>query len=179
MHSTAPLDTESLFACGGFRYVPRGVDLRDGLVCQRAWLPSHHSNLAAQHKSYSLEMSGAINKLTGSYQWSGQHSYGSEVVGGYLGTSVPASWAGLAASLREVLLLGLAGQGMVSMPVCGTHLLQGLAGQDLDVDLLCLRWGQLAAFMPALRSWYSGSDNKRMPYRYRIQSTEYRLQSTE
>ena len=178
VHSTAPLDTESLFACGGFWYVPRGVDLRDGLVCQRAWLPSHHSNLAAQHKSYSLEMSGAINKVTGSYQWSGQHSYGSETVGGYLGTSVPASWAGLAASLREVLLLGLAGQGMVSMPVCGTHLLQGLAGQDLDVDLLCLRWGQLAAFMPALRSWYSGSDNSRMPYRYRVQIAEYRVQST-
>ena len=63
VHSTAPLDTDSLVSCPGFRYVPRGVDLRDGLVCQRAWVSSLSSSLVEQHTSYGLEMSRAINQL--------------------------------------------------------------------------------------------------------------------
>ena len=101
---------------------------------------------------------------------SGQYSYGSEETGGFLGSRVSASWAGLGHSLREVLMLGLAGQGMVSMPVCGTQ----QAEEEVEVELLCLRWAQLAAFMPSLRSWYSGSDNARMPYRLEtLQYQEY------
>lgn len=109
-----------------------------------------------------------------------QYSYGSEVVGGYLGSGVSTSWEGLGQSLREVLVLGLAGQAMVSMPVCGTHPLEQVAGgQNLDVDLLCLRWAQLAAFMPSLRSWYSGTDNSRMPYRLALQYQEYQQWALE
>ena len=96
-----------------------------------------------------------------------------------MGSSSPATWDGLADSLREVLMLGLAGQAMVSMPVCGTHQVEEVTGDDLDTDLLCLRWGQLAAFMPSLRSWYSGTDNSRMPYRLALQYQEYLQWSLE
>ena len=69
-------------------------------------------------------------------------------------------------------MLGLAGQGMVSMPLCGTR--QEEEEEVEEVELLCLRWAQLAAFMPSLRSWYSGSDNGRLPYKLEtLQYQEY------
>ena len=69
-------------------------------------------------------------------------------------------------------MLGLAGQAMVSMPVCGTQVEQ--EEEQEDVELLCLRWSQVAAFMPSLRSWYSGTDNSRLPYRLKtLQYQEY------
>ena len=113
-----------------------------------------------------------FSMLTKCFSVSGQYSYGSEVTGGFLGSQVAASWTGLGRSLREVLVLGLAGQGMVSMPVCGTQ--EEDQEEVEDVELLCLRWTQLAAFMPSLRSWYSGSDNARLPYRLKtLQYQEY------
>ena len=59
---------------------------------------------------------------------------------GYTGSPAPATWAGLAASIREVLLLGLAGLGRVGTPVCGDL---PPASPDTDTDLLCLRWIQV------------------------------------
>jgi len=67
----------------------------------------------------------------------------------------------MAASLREILMLGLSGQSQVAMPACGTS----SSNDKDDVGLLCLRWFQLGSYMASLRSWYSGTDNKRMPYK--------------
>ena len=66
-------------------------------------------------------------------------------------------------SLKEVLELGLAGVPMVSMLACGDRSMNVEIPEDIDkqgeiayVDELCLRWYQLAAYMPALRSSYGG-----------------------
>ena len=64
------------------------------------------------------------------------------------------------------------------MPVCGTHLVAHLDSEtnpapDVDMGLLCLRWTQLAAFMPGMRSWYKDNDFTRMPYQLAKQYQEY------
>lgn len=62
VHSAAPLDTDRITDCSGFSYVPRDVDLADGLLCQQARLFSSNSSLLEHHKSYSQGMSAAINQ---------------------------------------------------------------------------------------------------------------------
>ena len=181
-HAAQPLDEEmDTRNCTDFPYTPRYSDLSHGLVCQRARTWSDNASLVTQHSQYSQRFSSILDKIADSpYQMRGEISYGGGHLGGYQGSKVASTWSGLGSSLREVLFLGLLGHGQVSMPVCGTH----RAEQDPDVELiadfddedlglLCLRWTQLAAFMPSMRSWYKDDDNSRMPYELAKQYQEY------
>ena len=70
VHSAAPVDTESSPDCSLFPFVPRGVNLGSGLVCQRSWSSGLNSSLLAQHSSYSRHLSRDLNTLAGSeYQF--------------------------------------------------------------------------------------------------------------
>ena len=127
----------------------------------------------SQHARYSEEVVRVMSEQAG-----GQVHLVSDVLrsggahwSGYQGSSVSSSWAGLGSSLREVLVLGVLGAGHVSMPVCGTHPPDD--DPDLDTDLLCLRWLQLASWMPGMRSWHQDRDNTRMPYTLPRQYQEY------
>ena len=72
--------------------------------------------------------------------------------------------------MREVLELGLAGMPIVSMMACGDRTNDKIKIPDEDMtedekhiyfENLCLRWYQLAAYMPALHSEYGhGKYNK-------------------
>jgi len=147
----------------GPKFIPRNMDMSHSL-CFDNWIPSTNSTYTAQHSHYSLQFSKRLSELTPSqYQYTDTYQIAQASIGGFLGSHVPSTWSGLAASLREVLMLGLTGQSQVSMPACGTMLSKELDKDDLG--LLCLRWFQLAAYMPSLRSWYKSTDDKgRMPY---------------
>ena len=183
-HAAQPLDEDADMKtknCTDFPYTPRYSDLSHGLVCQRARTGSDNTSLVTQHTQYSQQFSSILDKVADSpYQMRGEVSYGGGHLGGYQGSRVASTWSGLASSLREVLFLGLLGQGQVSMPVCGTHRaeedqdVEQIADiDDEDLGLLCLRWTQLAAFMPSMRSWYQDEDNSRMPYQLAKQYQEY------
>ena len=178
-HSAQPLDEgpENKDSCPEFPYTPRDSDLGQGLVCQRARSGSDNTSLVTQHTLYSQRFSSVLGNVAGApYQMRGEVSYGGGHLGGYQGSRVASNWPGLASSLREVLFLGLLGHGQVSMPVCGTHRpdLELITDtDDEDLGLLCLRWTQVAAFMPSMRSWYQDDDNSRMPYSLAKQYQEY------
>ena len=73
-------------------------------------------------------------------------------------------------SLKEVLELGLSGIPIVSMMACGDRTNEKIVIPDEEMtdderisyfENLCLRWYQLAAYMPALHSEYGhGKYNK-------------------
>ena len=73
-------------------------------------------------------------------------------------------------SLKEVLELGLSGIPIVSMMACGDRTNEKIIIPEEDMtddekmsyfENLCLRWYQLAAYMPALHSEYGhGKYNK-------------------
>ena len=73
-------------------------------------------------------------------------------------------------SLKEVLELGLSGIPIVSMMACGDRTNEKIVIPDQEMtdderisyfENLCLRWYQLAAYMPALHSEYGhGKYNK-------------------
>ena len=171
VHGSHPVDEETEKSCNSFAYHPRDTDMSTGLLCQHAWSHYSGSELVSHHASYSKQVSQAFNEIPESkYQFSEVYSYSGHV-GGYQGSRVNSTWAGLSQSLREVMFLGLAGQSQVAMPVCGTH--TDNSDPDLDLGQLCLRWSQLAAFMPSLRSWYAEDDNRRMPYSLAKQYQEY------
>ena len=180
-HAAQPLDDEAdTRQCEDFLYTPRDSDFSLGLLCQKARM-TDNASLVTQHSQYSQQFSSVLAQVPAApYQMRGEVSYGGDHLGGYQGSQVASTWSGLASSLREVLFLGLVGHGQVGMPVCGTHIAEEdpdveLIGEfdDEDVGLLCLRWAQLAAFMPSMRSWYRGDDNSRMPYRLARQYQEY------
>jgi len=162
LHDTGPTN-DLMQGCPmpGPGFTPRNMSMTHNL-CYNNWIKSTNSSYISQHSLYSLEVSKGLQDLTPSkYQFAATHQVGQAAVGGFLGSSAPATWAGMAASLREVLMLGLAGQSQVSMPACGT-----VSSKDQeDVGLLCLRWFQLGSFMSSMRSWYSDTDNVRMPYK--------------
>merc|ERR1719450_364519 len=164
VHDSSPTN-EEMKDCPteGPKFIPRNMDMSHSL-CFDNWIPSTNSTYTAQHSHYSLQFSKRLSELTPSqYQYTDTYQIAQASIGGFLGSHVPSTWSGLAASLREVLMLGLAGQSQVSMPACGTMLSKELDKDDLG--LLCLRWFQLAAYMPSLRSWYKSTDDKgRMPY---------------
>ena len=71
----------------------------------------------------------------------------------------------MAAGLREVLELGIAGSGHVSMQACGIKPKVFLLNETFSMDELCLRWYQLAAFMPALHSMHDAlGSNATLPH---------------
>ena len=162
LHGSQPLDQDSDSLCDNFQYTPRDGDLRSGLLCQHAWVTSWNTSLVAGHARYSHEVSLAFANLAeAKYQFHEVFRYGGGHWAGHQGGKVGATWTGLGTSLREVLVLGMMGQAMVAMPVCGTHTVTDLDMPDMDLGKLCLRWAQLAAFMPAMRSWYADNDNIR------------------
>lgn len=61
-----------------------------------------------------------------------------------------------AKELERGSLIGSLGFPFYSMPACGTH-----TEQTENLGLLCLRWFQLASFMPGIHSWYQDHDNAR------------------
>ena len=162
LHGTQPLDEDPDSVCDSFKYIPRDSDLRSGLLCQHTWVTSWNSSLLSGHARYGDLVSLAFNSLNeAKYQFHEVTRYGSVHWGGHQGSKVGATWAGLVSSLREAVVLGMLGQPMVAMSVCGTHTVTDLDTPDLDLGKLCLRWAQLAAFMPSMRSWYADNDNIR------------------
>ena len=144
--------------CEQLEYKPRGLELGE-TVCPLHWLPSTKGSLLSAHAKYSRATASAFSSIPDApYLFSDVYSIGQ--TGGYLGSEAAATWEAMSGALREVLLLGLSGQSVVAMPACGTHmplLEEGeLAASREDVSLLCLRWFQLAALMPSLRSHFTG-----------------------
>jgi len=146
--------------CEQVQYKPRGLELGE-TVCPLHWLPSTNGSLLSAHAKYSRATASAFSSIPDSevpYLFSDVYSIGQ--TGGYLGSEAPATWEAMAGALREVLILGLSGQSVVAMPACGTHmplLEEGeLTASREDLSLLCLRWFQLAALMPSLRSHFTG-----------------------
>ena len=165
-----PRDEDTEAECAEFPYTPRDAGFGAGVVCQHA--TQRGRALVQQHAGYSREVArGLASTAAPQYLTRSEVGYGEAGLGGYQGSQVEASWAGLGRSLREVLVLGLAGQREVSMPVCGTR------APDTDtageLGQLCLRWTQLAAWMPGLRAWYEGGDSARLPYQLAKQYQEY------
>jgi len=174
-----PVDESDAKTCETFNYSPRDTNIDTGIVCQHAYIQSHDSELVSEHSTYSSCVAEKFNQIELSpYQVNSVFKYGDQSYGAYTGSKVPATWEGLSKSLREILFLGLVGQTQVSMPVCGTHPVAHLDSEtnpapDVDMGLLCLRWTQLAAFMPGMRSWYKDNDFTRMPYQLAKQYQEY------
>merc|ERR1719206_1109209 len=89
-------------------------------LCHDNYIQSVSSSYISHHSLYSLQVSNQLSLLSPSrYQYSSHYQIGQAGMGEFLGSSVEATWPGMAASLRKVLMLGLAGQSQVSMPVCG------------------------------------------------------------
>ena len=93
-------------------------------------------------------------------------------------------------SLKEVLELGIAGVPIISMMACGDRSPgaieipddEQMTDDDIQIyfDDLCLRWYQLAAYMPALHSEYGrGKYNKIMTknanYKWIVRSLTRRM----
>ena len=74
--------------------------------------------------------------------------------------------------MKEVLELGLAGVPIVSMLVCGDRAEGNIVIPRDDItaeeakiyfDQLCLRWYQLATYMPTFRTEYGHGDYNELP----------------
>jgi hypothetical protein len=70
--------------------------------------------------------------------------------GGMLGSELEATWPNMRCALREALEFGLYGVSALSMPTCGFT----TAGVEVVDNDLCLRWFQLAAFLPAMHTMH-------------------------
>ena len=86
-----------------------------------------------------------------------------------------------------MLELGLAGVPVVSMLTCGDRskiqvTMEDVSEEDIQTDLdnLCLRWYQLAAYMPALHSEYGNEKyntimTKNVHYKWIKRSLSHRI----
>lgn len=84
---------------------------------------------------------------------------------GVTGSDRPGSWSNLGASLREVLELSISGAGFVSMQACGVEPKVMHLNDTYPNEELCLRWYQLAAYMPALHSFHDSlGHNETLPH---------------
>lgn len=109
-----------------------------------------HNDYAGHHVR---EVKTSLSKLgVDAYVFSKHSSPGRTE--GILGSDRPTSWSNLGASLREVLELGISGSSYVSMQACGLEPKVMHLNETYPNDELCLRWYQLAAFMPALHSFH-------------------------
>ena len=169
--------TDDAAECEQVEYKPRGLDL-GATVCPQHWLPSTKATLVSAHAKYSRATTLAFSKPA-PYLFSDVFSIGQS--GGFQGSKVAATWQGMANALKEVLILGLSGQSVVAMPACGTHM-PSLGEGELstsreELSLLCLRWFQLAALMPSLRSHFTGAESElwrtRMPHTLLTSHKEY------
>ena len=69
-------------------------------------------------------------------------------------------WSELERNLREVLELSVAGIPLVSVAGCGSYASQN---DTKFLEELCTRWYQMAAYMPALYSFYQDDRYSRLP----------------
>ncbi len=69
-------------------------------------------------------------------------------------------WSELERNLREVLELSIAGIPLVSVAACGSYASQN---DTKFLEELCTRWYQMAAYMPALYSFYQDDRYSRLP----------------
>jgi len=167
LHASRP-SNDMVAGCEEPPFTPREMDLSNSL-CYDLYVGE--TSYVHYHNKYSSDVSSALQAISPpAYHMSDVFNVGQTNVG-FLGSKVAASWPGLSSSLKEVLVLGISGQSVVAMPACGTHLdTEELeeGAPEVDLQQLCLRWFQLAAFMPSMRSWYSTSDedaDQRMPHK--------------
>ena len=92
-----------------------------------------------------------------------KHSYPGKMQG-LIGSDRTPTWENLGSSLREVFELSISGSGLVSMQVCGIDEKTFSLNRTFSMDELCLRWYQLAAFMPAVHAIRGNAGNSSMPY---------------
>jgi len=130
-------------------------------VCLRSWIASETAEMYERHATYPRKvMDLAQHKFTDA-----KHIRSDVAVVGmpstitFTGSKVEGSWEGMKRSLKEVLLLSSLGLPFVSMPACGTR-----PANVTNCDLMCLRWTQLASFMPGIHSWYMDDHRDRVPY---------------
>ena len=63
-------------------------------------------------------------------------------------------------NLKEVLELSIAGVPLVSMAGCGSY---ASTNETKFLEEICTRWYQLAAYMPAMYSFYEDNQYSRLP----------------
>jgi len=160
LHDLAPVDESSDRSCSGPAYVPKGVDV-SSIPCLNTWIPSQSTEMYNLHADYGrsiLTLADSIGQVKNIR--TDVAMVGLPKSATFTGSKVEASWQGMQSSLREVLLMGMLGLPFTSMPACGTH-----AADSTVSELLCLRWVQLACYMPGMHSWYSGKDTSRLLYK--------------
>jgi len=165
LHGIAPSMEESKMlnasVCSSLEYVPKGLDL-SGTPCPTSWVQSLSTKLYNVHASYSKTILEASSSVFSEVK----HIRSDVAMVGmpssitFTGTKVNATWEGMRSSLREMLLLSSLGLPFSSMEACGAFQVQ-----VEDRDLMCLRWIQLAGFMPGIHFWYSGNEQERLPYK--------------
>jgi alpha-glucosidase (family GH31 glycosyl hydrolase) len=80
----------------------------------------------------------------------------------YYNSNYSTDWKELQRNLKEVLELSISGIPLVSVAACGTI----VTTNDTEfLEELCTRWYQMAAYMPAMYSFYQGDDQpKQLPF---------------
>merc|ERR1719357_603641 len=107
---------DDMRTCSKPLFTPRNME-NDRNLCYNNFVSD--SSYVSQHSLYSLQMSKHLQSLNPPrYQYSSVHQIGQAGVGGFLGSPTSATWEGMGSSLREALILGMAGQSQIAMPAC-------------------------------------------------------------
>ena len=147
-----------------YAYIPSavGIEASDGL-CPSSTHNDGRDHLSI-HNTYPYNQMQTTSSADRNLQLFTKYSSpGVSPLGGVYVSSLPIhDWSSLRASLKEAIELGLSGIPLVSMTACGTPASIPL-NATIDDDL-CLRWYQMAAFMPAMSSFHGSEDPTKMPY---------------
>lgn len=134
-------------------YVPPdiGLVLETTTICHDA---VHYDDVEhiRLHNTYQLrehEATVDANLANLEFTFTKHSTPGSSKFGGIMGSELVADWDEMSLALKEILNLGVSGSPIVSMLACGAHEFNSDVSNQF-LDELCLRWYQLAAFMPAM-----------------------------
>ena len=165
IHNSPYLETEDSCNLTSTGFVPWEIrsHFGTGSLCPTDVHDGGIDHLTA-HQEYSYKSTQATTEqMTDMFTFTKHSIPGTSGIAGIFGSEYDATWENLKQSLREVMELGLAGNPMVSMTACGTRSV-AMLNTSAVVDELCLRWYQVAAYMPALNSYYGTEQVTRMPY---------------
>lgn len=159
-------------------FVPGNHTVGNATICPDA---KHEGGIdhLRMHNKYGLDhLVETKTALPDVFMFTESSSPGVAGYGGVLGSHFVGDWAHMSNSLLEMFELSLSGSPLVSMSACGSPEIASLINITEEYADLCTRWYQLAAFMPAMHTFY-GTGHPRLPYSFGAVTAKWIRRSLE